>query len=205
MARVGMFGGSFNPVHMAHLILAEHVREERELDKVVFVPASRPPHKPQTPLAPARERLEMLRLAVAHNPHFEVSAVELAREGPSYTLLTARELASALAADEQLYLIVGSDSLRDMPHWWHVDELVQEVRLICVERPEAPLDFLPRLEERFGAEVAAQIREGMVEAPLLEISSSRIRQRIAEGRSIRYFVPEPVREHILARGLYRQG
>ena len=204
MARVGIFGGSFNPVHLAHLILAEYAREGRGLDRVVFMPANQPPHKPQEPLAPAQDRLEMLRLAIAHNPHFEVSAAELQRDGPSYTLVTMRETAKALGPDAELRLIVGSDSLHDLPNWWHADELIREVRIICLERPGFPLDRLAELEECFGAEAVAAVRDAVVTAPLLQVSSSDIRKRVAQGQSIRYLVPEAVREYIAARGLYAQ-
>ena len=200
--RVGIFGGSFNPIHLAHLVLAEYAREGQGLDKVVFVPASRPPHKSQAPLAPAQDRLEMLRLALGHNPHFEVSAIELERDGPSYTLVTARELAKTLGSDAELHLIIGSDSLYDMPAWWHADELIREVRIVCLERPGFPLECLAELEERFGAGAVAEVRRGVVAAPLLQISSTEIRRRIARGRSVRYLVPEPVREYIAAHGLY---
>ena len=204
MMRVAIFGGSFDPVHLAHLVLAEYAREARSLDKVVFVPASRPPHKPQGPLAPGSERFEMLRLAVAHNPHFEVSAMELERDVPSYTLVTVRETARNLDPECELHLILGSDSLHDLPNWWHAQELVRAARIVCLERPGFPLGRLDDLEACFGAQAVAAIREGIVRAPLLEISSSDIRRRIALGRSIRYLVPEPVREYIAARKLYRR-
>jgi len=205
MIRVAIFGGSFDPVHLAHLVLAEYAREARSLDKVVFVPAARAPHKPQGPLAPGKDRLEMLRLAVEHNPHFEVSAMELERDGLSYTLMTVRETARSLGSECEMHLIVGSDSLHDLPNWWHADELVREARVLCLERPGFPLGCMDELKACFGAQAVAAIREGIVEAPLLQISSSDIRRRIAQGRSIRYLVPDPVCKYIAARGLYRHG
>ena len=205
MPRIGVFGGSFNPVHLAHLILAECACQKYELDTVVFVPAKVPPHKPEEPLAPAQDRLEMLRLAIESNPHFEVSTVELDRDGPSYTLLTVRELSRTLAPGDTLYLIVGSDSLDDMPTWWRAEELAREVHIVCLQRPGFLLGSVDKVRERFGAGVATAIREGFVDAPLLQISSSAIRSRVASGRSIRYLIPEPVREYIAAHGLYRQG
>jgi len=202
MARIGLFGGSFNPVHIAHLILAERVREEAALEKVLFVPARHPPHKPAEPLAPAADRLRMLELAVAQNPAFEVSTVELDREGPSYTLATVRQLRATLGPHDSLLLVVGSDSVRDLPRWWRAGELLREVDVLAVERPGAPLDDLSELERCFGAEKAAEIKRSIVPAPLLDVSSTDIRARVRQGKTIRYLVPEAVRRYILAHGLY---
>ena len=205
MVRIGLFGGSFNPVHMAHLILAERAREERALDKVLFVPASQPPHKPDVRLAPAQNRLEMLHLATAGHPCFEVSTVELDRQGPSYTLITVRDLKQALGTRCAIHLIVGSDSIRDMPHWWRAEELIRETEIIGLERPGFPPDDMPELETAFGAVAAAKLRASIVTAPLLEISSTDIRRRARQGLSIRYLIPDQVCEYILAHGLYAKG
>jgi len=205
MARIGLFGGSFNPVHCAHLILAECAREGCRLDRVVFVPVGTPPHKPNLELAPARERLRMLELALAGNPHFEVSTIELDREGPSYTLVTVREFRRGLKADDRLFLVMGADSVRDLPTWWHARELVDEVEVIALARPGVSLRRLPELDAVFGAETVRRIRRSLVKAPLLEISSTDIRERVRQGRSIRYFAPAPVCRHILDHGLYASG
>ncbi len=202
MARIGLFGGSFNPVHCAHLILAERVREEAALDKVLFVPVRVPPHKPDLTLAPARDRLRMLQLALAGNPHLEPSTVELERDGPSYTLITVRQLKQQLGSGCQLLLVVGTDSIRDMPHWWHAQELAREVGVIGLERPGFPLDDVSELQACFGAELVRKIKDSIVSAPLLDISATDIRERVRTRRSIRYLVPEAVRQYILSRGLY---
>jgi len=202
MRRIGLFGGSFNPVHMAHLVLAERAREEADFEKVLFIPALRPPHKPKRPLAPGRHRAEMLRLALEGNPGFELCTVELDREGPSYTLQTVRELKQSLGGDAELCLIVGADSLLDMPNWWHADELVREVRVVGLRRPGYELEDAEALESLFGTEKLAQIRNALVSAPLLGISATEIRERRQAGRSIRYLVPEAVRRYILKEGLY---
>lgn len=205
MVRIGLFGGSFNPVHVAHLALAECAREERRLDRVIFMPAKLPPHKPFAPLAAAQDRMEMLRLALADNPHFEVSSLELERDGPSYTLTTVRQLKEQLGPGCTLCLIVGADSICDMPRWWRARELVWEVELIGLRRPGSPLDCACALEEHFGAEKAAEILESIITGPLLEVSATELRARVRQGRSIRHLVPEPVREYILAHGLYSGG
>jgi nicotinate-nucleotide adenylyltransferase len=202
MSRIGIFGGSFNPAHAAHLILAECARQEAALDRVLFVPARRPPHKCRVRLAPARHRLAMLRLALAGNPRFEVSTVELDRRGPSYTLDTVRQIKARLGARHELLLIVGADSIRDMPHWWRADELVREVKIIGLARPGYSLDDMGELKDAFGAQKVAEIRAGVVRAPLLEISATDIRDRVRRGRTIRYLVPEPVRRYIERHRLY---
>lgn len=202
MARTGIFGGSFNPVHKAHLVLAQSACDHHALDNVLFVPAREPPHKPHVPLAPTEDRMEMLRLALGDNPRFEISTVELEREGPSYTLPTVLELKQRLGPECELYLILGSDSVRDMPNWWHAKELVAEVDIIALQRPKCLLEALPEFEARFGTEAAAKVRQSVVSAPLLDISSSDIRQRVRQGRPIHHLVPTSVADYILVNELY---
>lgn len=204
MANLGLFGGSFNPVHMGHLILAEIARADANLDKMLFVPARKPPHKLLHGLAAAQHRLRMTELAVEGNEHFEISEIELEREGPSYTLQTVEELRDGLGADDSLFLVVGADSVHEMPEWWHARELVQEVPIIALKRPGYPLDDLDRVKAEFGEEAVEQIKQNVVEAPLLQISSTDIRERIRTGKSIRYMVPEKVRRYIAENGLYEE-
>lgn len=202
MRKIGLFGGSFNPVHIAHLILAERVREEAELDRVVFIPARRPPHKPDLPLAPASHRLEMLERAIEGHPDFEVSTVEFEREGPSYTLRTVRAFHEEVRGDGEPHLILGGDSVLDLPNWWHAEELVREANIVAVERPGYLLDDLSVVRDAFGDEVAACIRRNRVEIPLMDLSATDIRRRARQGLSIRYLVPEPVRTCIHENQLY---
>lgn len=202
MKRAGIFGGSFNPVHTAHLLLAEWAREEAGLEVVLFVPASQPPHKPDRRLAPAADRLEMLRLATAPNPAFRISTVELERDGPSYTLTTVRELRREWGEGWQLCLLLGADSVLELPQWWRAAQLVQEVEVIGLPRRGSPPQELDRLEETFGQEPAARIRDSMLPAPLVEISATEVRRRLRRGLSVRYMVPEAVRNYILEHGLY---
>lgn len=202
MNRIGLFGGSFNPVHTAHLIVAEWAREKADLDRVLFVPARRPPHKPDQPLAPGPDRLEMLKLATASHPDFEVDPIELNKDEPSYTLLTVRALRQRLEDDDELCLLVGADSVRDLPNWWHAEQLVREATIIPMRRPGYSLENLDDLERRFGEERTREIRESVVETPRLQISATDIRRRVSEGRSVRYLVPDPVRDYILRQGIY---
>jgi nicotinate-nucleotide adenylyltransferase len=203
MTTIGIFGGSFNPVHMAHLILAERALQERALDRVLFIPALQPPHKPQRPVAPAEHRMRMVELAVEANPAFEASRVEVERASPSYTLLTVRQLRESLGPAAELFLLLGADSVHDIPTWWRVQELVREVEIMAFERPGYSLeDDLQALAGLFGEAWARKMQEMKVRAPLIGISATEIRERVRAGKSVRYMVPEPVRQYILEHGLY---
>lgn len=202
MGKTGIFGGSFNPVHMGHLILAEWVRVERSLETVLFVPAASPPHKPNRPLADPAHRLRMVELAVDGHDAFRTEPIELEREGPSYTLKTVRELRERPGLGE-LYLIMGADSLLDLPDWWHAEELAQEAPVIVFNRPGCALEERwGELAERFGQGWVDRTRQLRVDAPLMELSATVVRERVRAGLSIRYMVPEPVRAYIAEHGLY---
>ena len=227
MARLGVLGGSFNPVHLAHLVVAERVREALGLERVLFVPAARQPLKPGAALAPGEDRLAMLRLALAGNPAFEATALELERGGTSYTVDTLRDL-RAREPDAELFLLLGSDAFRLIDRWRESAEIRRLARIVVVPRPGAEpsvpgpagrhgdeptaepepaaeaeaqpgAERAPRAEPRPGAEPTPLV----IEVPAMDISASDIRARVARGASIRYLVPETVRQHILARGLYR--
>ncbi len=202
MPGTGIFGGSFNPVHVAHLIVAERVREVRGLERVLFVPAARSPHKPRAPLAPAQDRLRMLELCLEGNDAFAVESLELEREEPSYTLVTVRELRRRGTRDP--VLLMGADSILDLPNWWHAEELAREVPIVGFCRPGYDLEGgWEELTDRFGADWAEAVRRSMVEVPLMQVSATDIRRRLREGRSVRYMVPEGVLAYIEERGLYR--
>ncbi|SHK54582.1 nicotinate (nicotinamide) nucleotide adenylyltransferase [Rhodothermus profundi] len=190
--RVGLFGGSFNPPHLAHLIIAELVCEQAHLDQVLWIPCYSPPHKDERELAAPHHRLAMVRLAIEGNPFFAVSDVEIRRGGRSYTIDTIREL-QAQHPDWEFLLILGEDSLRTFHTWRAPEEIVQRVPLLVYRRPG--VSAYP-VAPRFLA------RTTFVEAPLLEISATEVRQRCRQGRSIRYLVPEAVRQYILENHLY---
>ena len=184
--RTGVFGGTFDPVHVGHLAIARAALESVPLDRVVFVLARRSPLKERGPVASEADRLRMLELAVAGEPRFETSRIELDREGPSYTVDTLERLAGA----DQLFLILGSDAIADFPRWKDPERIARLATLLVAERPGAPA--------RMGdAPIVA------FDAPRLDISSRELRARAARGRSLRYLVADPVWEHIEARGLYR--
>ncbi len=189
---VGLFGGSFNPPHLAHLIVAETVREQFRLDQVWWIPARRPPHKAEETLVSSQHRLAMTRRATQDHPAFAVSDVEVRRAGTSYTVETVRALQAA-HPEYAFSLLLGGDSLRDFGTWRQPEEIVARVPLIVYRRPgAAEIEVEPYL--------AGRVR--FAEAPLLEISGTEIRARLREGRSIRYLVPDAVRAYIEEHGLY---
>lgn len=192
---IGLFGGSFNPPHLAHLIVAETIRDRADLDEVWWVPARTPPHKQDhrgTELVAAEHRLAMTERAVASHPAFTVDTLELDREGPSYTADTVRILQERRPED-RFCLVIGSDSLAGLPDWHRPDAIVDRVELLVYPRPGADLSDVP---DRFR-EAAT-----FVNVPRLEISGTAIREDLAAGRSVRYLVPEAVRAYIERHGLY---
>jgi nicotinate-nucleotide adenylyltransferase len=184
--RLGVFGGTFDPVHVGHLAIAHAALESVPLDRVLFVIARRSPLKERGPVASEEDRLRMLELAVAGEPRFAVSRVELDRNGPSYTVDTLQ----LLAGTDDLFLILGSDAIADLPRWKDPDRIARLATLVVADRPGAP--------ERMGDAPVVQF-----DAPRLDISSRELRARAARGRSLRYLVPDHVWKHIEARGLYR--
>lgn len=203
MKRTGIFGGSFNPVHIAHLILAERAAEAAGLDRVLFVPAGIAPHKPGNALAHTHHRLEMLRLATGDNPLFHVSDIEIKRKGTSFTLSTVIELEKDPGCGPEPTLILGADSVRDIHKWHRAGELLDRVRITGLKRPGVDTDDFSGNEKTFGPARAEMLRRCFITAPELGISASGIRRRAREGRSIRYLVPERVRKYILENGLFR--
>lgn len=189
--RLGLLGGSFDPIHFGHLRAAENAREELGLGEVVFVPAAEPPHKPKGDLSAAEDRLAMVRLAVAANPAFSVSDLEMLREGPSYTVDTLLAF-ERVRPDDELYLIVGSDTLPEMASWREPERIFSLCTVAVAERP--------------GAEAAAAppgARTVRVPGPELPLSATAVRRRAREGRSVRYLVPDAVADYLEQRRLYR--
>ena len=197
-ARRLYFGGSFNPVHHGHLICARAVAEAGGFGRVVLVPSARPPHKPgSADLASPSDRLAMCRLAATLDPLFEVDDLELARTGPSYTIDTARALRAR--GDDAVHWLIGADMLIHLPKWHEPEALLREVSFVVTARPGWTFDW------RAMPEPYRKLREAVVEAPLVDISATAIRTRVARGRSIEFLTPPPVCRYILDRGLYRPG
>ncbi len=199
--KIGIVGGSFDPVHYGHLILAEQCREQAQLDVVVFIPANQSPLKLHGPIASARHRIEMLKLATSGHPSFSVDTIELDRPGPSFTIDTLRELHNRSPQD-QLCFVVGSDALKDFEKWREPAEILRLAAPLLVARPGevATLDVV----RQFVSPARWQeIKHGRIESPLLEISSSDIRHRRGTNRSIRYMTPRAVEVYIETHDLYK--
>ena len=197
--RIGILGGTFDPIHMGHLITAEMVRCAVPLDEVLFIPSARPPHKDRTRAASPEDRLAMTKRAVQENPHFSVSDIELKRDGLSYTVDTIAELQSR-SHGATLFFITGADAMNDLYRWHDPVRLLHSCTFIVAARQGVELDE-SRLAEQFSPEQRSRIR--IVPTPHLEISSTVIRARVRAGRSIRYLVPRAVELYIEERGLYR--
>ncbi|MBQ4505723.1 MAG: nicotinate-nucleotide adenylyltransferase [Firmicutes bacterium] len=200
MERVGIFGGSFDPVHSGHLLLAEQLKEAASLDRVIFIPARTSPFKLETKPTSGEDRLEMIRLAIAPDPDLSVSDMELQREGPSYTADTLEELKKRLDG-ALIYFILGSDAFMGLDRWYKAEELIMGAGfLVGMRKGDDPAPVrakLAELKERFeGCDIE------LFDIPELELSSSDIRFRHQGGRSIVFMVPEPVRGYIEEKGLY---
>lgn len=196
-ARIGILGGTFDPIHYGHLAIAEEARVTLGLDRVLIVPVGRQPLKHGAHVATPHQRLAMARLACESNAHFEVSPIEVEREGLSYTVTTLEILHAAGLGE--LHFILGADSLADLHRWYDAPRIIRLARIVAVARPGYSPDIEP-LEARLPGLRAALIT---IEGPQLEISSSELRRRVAAGRPIRYMTPDPVVEYIDRHGLYR--
>jgi nicotinate-nucleotide adenylyltransferase len=201
--RIGVFGGTFDPVHLGHLIVAEQCREQAALDQVWFLPSARPPHKRDRPLTPFAQRAEMLALALAGHAAFRVEELEKDRPGPSYTADTLDELAR-LHAGNQWFLLVGADTLADLPQWHEPERIVAAAELVVAARPGSVVPAAQHLRETFKVPAAVAMCLRVVHTPLIDISSTDLRRRASEGRSLRYFLPRAVECYIQAKELYRR-
>jgi len=196
--RLGVFGGTFDPIHNGHLVAAEDVRARLNLDKVLFVPAGLPPHKLDHDISPTRHRIAMLRLAVEPNPGFGISRMDVDRHGPCYTVETLALLHQEYGPGTELFFLMGMDSLADILMWRDPERLIRLAQIVVVGRPgfQADVDELDKVLP--GANERIQV----VDTPQLEISSSDIQQRVREGLPIRYLVPEAVEAYIREHKLY---
>jgi nicotinate-nucleotide adenylyltransferase len=200
--RLGIFGGTFDPVHFGHLLLAESAREQLRLDEVWFIPAATPPHKRDRELTPAKQRLEMLELGIAGNEAFRVSTLELDRGGVSYTADTLRQILQQ-HPDAELFLLMGADSLRDLVTWREPEEVCRLAVPAVVRRGGQPdLDFSV-LQSLVSPERLETIRASEVAISAVDFSSTDLRERAANGRSLRYRTPRAVEKFIETQKLYR--
>ncbi len=198
LRRVGILGGTFDPPHMGHLILAEEARDQLALDRVLFVPAGDPPHKRGRRLTPVEHRLTMVALAIADHPTFYLSRVDADRPGPHYTVDMVRILRAQFPPSTELYFLMGFDSLADLPNWHRAEELVAMCQLVALTRFDVKIDW-DYLEQRLPG-IRERVR--ILDMPELEIASHVIQQRVREGRTIRYQVPAAVEAYIYKHRLY---
>lgn len=196
---IGVLGGTFDPIHMGHLIIAEQVRLVLQLSKVLFVPAGQPWLKVNHVITAQNHRVEMVRRAIAANPYFELCTLEVERPGPSYTVDTMMMLQKQLGAQTSFFFIIGYDSLSELHLWKEPSKLVQICRLVAVPRLGSSLPDLKSLELRIPGITSSVIQ---LELPIIEISSSQIRSYLAQGLSIRYLVPDEVEKYIAEQKLY---
>ena len=198
--RIGILGGTFDPPHLGHLLIADQARERLGLEQVYFVPAPEPPHKQGEPVSPFSDRVAMLRRALAGYPFFAISLVEANRAGPSYTTDTLRRLHLDFRSGTKFFFIMGSDSLEDLPTWHEPRELVKLARLAVLRRPGHPVD-LEALEKQVPGIRSSVV---VVPAPELTISSTEIQARVCAGRPIDDLVPPGVAEYIREHRLYKR-
>ena len=197
--RIGIMGGTFDPIHLGHLAVAENVREMCHLDHVLFIPSANPPHKRGHRLAAARHRYAMTLLAICSNPYFSISSLEMDRPGLSYAVDTVQELLRIYGQETSFYFITGADAIKEVPDWERVDELLSICHFVAAARPGPAPDFA-HLWRRFGAIGREHIH--CLTTPELDISSTDIRARVHQGLSIKYIVPESVVQYIYKEGLY---
>ncbi len=193
--KIGLFGGSFDPIHNGHLLLANWTKDELGLDRIIFIPAAIPPHKQHVPLTEANHRYRMVQLAIEPYPDFEVSDIEIQRAGISYTIDTIYHFKRKLKLPRQsLFLIIGADSLVDLPKWKSPENIVANCQLVVLQRPEIDLT---------QAELKYRQQAIILSSPLIPISATDIRQRVKQGLSIAELVPSSVERYIHEFGLYR--
>lgn len=199
--RIGIMGGTFDPIHVGHLMIAENALEQYHLDQILFIPTGCSPHKDDRFIEQSAHRLEMLRLSIRDNPNFYISAMEINASGTSYTYLTLQKLKKKYP-DWELYFIMGGDSLDYFDEWYHPEIICSMAKLLVAGRDDYNEGFLRnkinRIEEKYGATILP------IDTLNMSISSRNIRQRVFENRTIRYLVPKDVEEYIDRRNLYKE-
>lgn len=196
---IGILGGTFDPVHNGHLILAEVAQKQLNLSVILFMPAGQPWLKTERIITPAQHRLQMLRLALAGKTGFRISEMEIQRPGPTYTIDTVNELKKDLNTEDELFFILGQDILMQLPQWHDAPELVQLCYLVAAPRPGVKKPDLKALELKIPGITQ---RVMLLKEPMIDISASDIRERVARGLSVRHLVPEPVNRYIKEQRLY---
>ena len=200
--KVILFGGTFDPVHTAHITVAETAAEKIGAKKVILIPARRSPHKDLKPVAADDDRIAMLKLAIAGKKLFQISPVELNRAEPSYTIDTIRYFRQKVGANCQLCWLIGADMLKDLPRWYRVDELLKECTICVMNRGGFDKPNFDSLAGKLSTEAVEKLRQNQIETPLIEISSTEIRQKLENGKSVRKFLHPDVLDYIKKHKLY---
>lgn len=202
LSRIGIMGGTFDPIHYGHLVAAEESRSAFCLDKVIFMPAGRPPHKQSRKVSEPEQRYHMTALAVSSNPGFEVSRLEVDKAEITYTYDTVTDLRRIYGEDIKIYFITGADAVLELLTWYRIEELLGICGFIAVTRPGFDKSDLEQkikeITSKYGGEIIC------IEVPLLAISSTDIRERCRAGKTIKYLLPEEVEQYILENGMYRE-
>ncbi|MCE2462498.1 MAG: nicotinate-nucleotide adenylyltransferase [Dehalococcoidia bacterium] len=194
--RVGILGGTFDPIHVGHLLIAEDARVSMELEEVLFIPTGQPWMKSGRALSPAHHRMNMVRMAIASNPFFRASSMEIERPGPTYTVDTLREMRHELGGEDDLYFILGSDSSDEFHRWKEPEEVLRLCTIVTMPRPGSLKHGLSAIDQSGSGNVV------LLEGPLMDISGTEIRRRVSLGLSVRYLVPHEVEHYIRRYGLY---
>ncbi len=197
--RVGVMGGTFDPIHIGHLVIAEEARVRLKLEKVVFVPAAMPPHKLDKDISPVEHRLAMVERAITSNPYFTISRVDIDRFGPCYTVDTIAMLKDEWGPEVDIYFIMGQDSLMEILTWHKPQRLIRLCRIVALSRP----GYRVSIKELDALLPGAASRIHILDSPELAIASTDIQRRVRQGLPIKYQVPQAVEEYIYAHGLYR--
>ncbi|MGA2367498.1 MAG: nicotinate-nucleotide adenylyltransferase [Dehalococcoidia bacterium] len=199
--KIGIMGGTFDPIHLGHLIIAEDARTRLELDKVMFIPAGNPWMKSGHGITPPRHRVEMVKLAIQSNPFFSLVTIEVDRPGSTFTVDTLEQLWKDVGYESKLYLLMSWDSLKDMPNWKAPYRISKMATVVAFPRPGFNRPDIASMEDVIPGFSERNI---MMEGPCIGISSTDIRDRVAEGKSIRYLVPDAVEKYITDNGLYKK-
>lgn len=201
--RFGIMGGSFDPIHYGHLMLAEQIRTQFHLDKVYFIPVGNAPHKAAGHMTDKMDRYEMTVLATMNNPGFSVSRIEIDSDTVSYTINTVKKLKEKLEKEDTLYFITGADAIIELETWKNFKELLGICKFIGATRPgidtSKMIQKIDELKVNYGADISITM------VPALAISSTDIRERVGDGQSIKYLLPEPVEQYIYEKNLYKNG
>jgi nicotinate-nucleotide adenylyltransferase len=200
--KIGIFGGTFNPIHAAHLVVAQDAMEALRLASIMFIPSATPPHKSPESLAPAPHRLRMIRAAIRSDARFSVSDIEIKRGGKSYSVDSLRELRRRHPRVEWFF-IIGSDSFKELHSWREIETLARLCQFVVVARPNFEMETMTARRVGLDAATFKRVSRHQIRAHLVEISSTELRARVRAGKSIRYLVPDAVARHIEKHSLYR--